>query len=370
MAGMGPAVSPRRGAALWQWPLLVIFAASATWAFGVIGLHGAPFLAPMLAGIIFACMGSPLRIPMGMTLVPQAIIGCMVARSLDGAVIGFMFAHGLAVLLVILATGFVSCLVAWGLTRFSPIDAASAAWGSMPGASGIMVIAAAENGGDARLVAFMQYIRVALVVASASLVSAAVTHFAPHAGDAPPHAVAAAVAAVASPGNILATLALAIAGAVLGKLSRIPAGPLLVSAVLGAILFSQGIIDIGLPMWFAAIAYGMVGLFVGLQFNRLALIFALRNLPAIALAVIVLVLLCALVGVGFAWLLGFDPLTGYLATSPGGLDSMMIIALESHANMSVVVALQTIRFFAVMLMAPYLVRLMDRFLSGTERHAD
>ena len=49
---------------------------------------------------------------------------------------------------------------------------------------------------------------------------------------------------------------------------------------------------------------------------------------------------------GVAWLMvlaiGVDPLTAYLATSPGGSDSMAIIAASTNVDVSFVMAMQTV----------------------------
>ena len=51
---------------------------------------------------------------------------------------------------------------------------------------------------------------------------------------------------------------------------------------------------------------------------------------------------------------GVDPLTAYLATSPGGSDSIAIIAASSNVDVSFVMAMQTVRMIAVLFLAPVL----------------
>ena len=61
--------------------------------------------------------------------------------------------------------------------------------------------------------------------------------------------------------------------------------------------------------------------------------------------------------------LGIDPLTAYLATSPGGMDSVAIIAAASDSvDISFVMALQSARFLIVLLLGPSLARLVTRWL--------
>ena len=59
--------------------------------------------------------------------------------------------------------------------------------------------------------------------------------------------------------------------------------------------------------------------------------------------------------------MGVDPLTAYLATSPGGMDSVAIIAAASDSvDISFVMALQTARFLFVLVLGPPIARLIAR----------
>jgi membrane AbrB-like protein len=73
--------------------------------------------------------------------------------------------------------------------------------------------------------------------------------------------------------------------------------------------------------------YCVIGWQVGSRFDRPILRHGAHALPRILAAILALVALCA----GFAALLvdgaGIDPLTAYLATSPGGIDSVAIIGM-------------------------------------------
>ncbi len=56
------------------------------------------------------------------------------------------------------------------------------------------------------------------------------------------------------------------------------------------------------------------------------------------------------------WGAGVDPLTAYLATSPGGSDSIAIIAASTNVDVSFVMAMQTVRMIAVLFLAPVLTK--------------
>jgi hypothetical protein len=53
---------------------------------------------------------------------------------------------------------------------------------------------------------------------------------------------------------------------------------------------------------------------------------------------------------------GIDPLSAYLATTPGGMDTVAIIAASSTVDVSFVMALQTVRFVIVLFAGPPLAR--------------
>jgi uncharacterized membrane protein AbrB (regulator of aidB expression) len=55
--------------------------------------------------------------------------------------------------------------------------------------------------------------------------------------------------------------------------------------------------------------------------------------------------------------LPLDFMTAYLATSPGGLDTVAIIAAGTRADMSFIMAMQTLRLFTILLTGPMIARL-------------
>jgi membrane AbrB-like protein len=126
--------------------------------------------------------------------------------------------------------------------------------------------------------------------------------------------------------------------------------------VLGIVLKGAGLLVIELPPWLLAMAYGLVGWSIGLRFTRPILLHALRSLPAVAGAMLALIAACGVLALLLVKLAGIDPLTAYLATSPGGADSVAIIASGSPVDIPFVMALQTARFLVVLVAGPALAR--------------
>ncbi|TXM65013.1 AbrB family transcriptional regulator [Methylobacterium sp. WL120] len=341
---------PTRTIALWA----ALIAASALLGFGLklAQFPAALLLGPMVAAIVFGVRGAPLRMPKPAFQAAQAMIGCMVAHAITAEITKTLIADGPLILLVVGVTVLAGALVGLILTRLRVLPGTTAAWGSSPGGAAAMVAMAEEYGSDPRLVAFMQYVRVAAVVLSASLVARLLTD---SATAGPP---AAAEAATFLP--VLVTLAVAAVGAGVALWLRLPAGALIGPMLLGAALHATGVASITLPLPILELAYATIGWYVGLRFTRETLRATLHALPGILVATLAVILLCAGWALGLTHLLAIDFLTAFLATSPGGLDSVAIIAVGSKVDVSFVLAVQTLRLFVVLITGPLLAKWIAR----------
>lgn len=334
------------------WILLAALSFLSAWGMERLSVPAPFLLGPMLVAILFGVAGAGLGLPRQAFWCSQAVIGCQVAHAVTGAVLLSILADWPAMLGVVAATLLAAALVGWGLARFGSLTGPTAAWGSAPGGAAAMVAMSGEFGADARMVAFMQYLRLVLVVATASLVAGLI-------GVGTPQLPSSSMEA-GSPAAIAGTLAVAAVGVLIARRFKVPAGGMLVPMVLGAALKSAGILDMALPGPVPAVAYALLGCHIGLQFDRAAIRHALRVLPQMVLGTGLLMGLCGLSAFLLMTLAGIDPLTAYLATSPGGLDSITVIAVGSGADLSFVLALQTLRLFAVVLAGPFLARLICR----------
>ncbi|MBL6616928.1 MAG: AbrB family transcriptional regulator, partial [Reyranella sp.] len=272
-------------------------------------------LGPLIAGIVVASSGGKVKFPLPPFVLAQGIVGCLIASMVPLSIVDDVLRHwvlfGAGVLLVVA----VSSLLGWMMTRLQLMPGTTALWGTSAGAASVMTIMAEHYGADPRLVAFMQYLRVVMVAAIAALVARLF-------GVAPTQAAHTIVWFPQVAWLPLAeTLALAIAGPIIARRLRIPAGAFLVPLVLGILLTHFGLLRIELPTWLLAASYAFVGWNVGLRFTRPLLVHALKALPVIFGATFVLIALCGAVAVFMVWGAGVDPLTAYLATSPGGSDS-------------------------------------------------
>jgi uncharacterized protein len=130
---------------------------------------------------------------------------------------------------------------------------------------------------------------------------------------------------------------------------------------MGALLVSMGLSMAGLewsamPRALTNAAQLLIGVSLGVRFQREFLHAAPRWLLDVALGTLVMVLLCA----GFAWLLAWGtklhPATLVLGTSPGGIAEMAITAKVLQLGVPVVTAFQVCRLVAVLVLVEPLYR--------------
>lgn len=340
-----------------QWIVLLALAFAFAAAMDLIALPAALLIGPMIAAIIAGTNGAAVRVPRPLFGAAQAIVGCLVAASLSGEIVSTFLGDWPLVVSVVLATLVASSFLGWFISRFKTLPGTTAVWGSAPGGATAMVLMAEAFGADVRLVAFMQYLRVIMV----TLAAAGIARLWGDTGDAtvaghvwfPP----------IDPIAFGATLAIAAVGGYLGKLLRLPSPYFIGAVILGAILHLGFDVPLQLPEWLLAISYATIGCAIGLNFTSDILRHAVRALPQIVGSIVALMAFCG----GLAWLLshelGVDPLTAYLATSPGGLDSVAIIAAASDGvDISFVMALQGARLVFVLMFGPALARLVSRWI--------
>jgi membrane AbrB-like protein len=333
-----------------DWLLLLGLTIPITLALFWVRLPAAPLLGPMVAGILLAVREGGVRLPEQLFLLAQGLLGCLMAGAIPTDIVA-QLAHTWPLFLsAVLAVIAAAAALGWLLTRWQVLGGTTAIWGFFPGAATTMMLMAESFGADIRLVAFMQYLRVILVAAAASIV-ARIWKGSPEV----PLASAPFFPVLHGP-SLGGTLLLAGGGALLARRLRIPAGPLLLPMGLGLLLKSAGALTLELPPWLLALAYALLGWSIGLRFTRGILLHALRALPAIALAMLTLIGGCVLLAAILVKVAGIDPLTAYLATSPGGADSVAIIAASSPVNVPFVMAMQIARFMAVLLLGPMLAR--------------
>jgi uncharacterized protein len=354
------------GPAWRRWAVLLTGSLALAALLAALHLPAGMLLGPMAAAIALAVAGAPVAVHPWAFRIAQAVVGLMIARVLPASIIAETLQRGPLFLGCVLSVVLAAVLLGLLLQRWRLLPGTSALWGTFPGAASAMALMSQAFGGDMRVVALMQYLRVVVVAIAAALVAHAW-----HAGAAPPGPSApAAWLSLGDPRAAAATLALLAACVALAARLRFPASPLLLPLLVGVLLQDSGLLRITLSAPLLAASYALLGWSIGLRFTADVLRSTARALPRMLAAIVVLVALCA----GIAWVLvrfaGIDPLTAYLATSPGGADSVAIIAASApQVDVAFVMTMQTARLLVVLTLGPLLARWLGRRLQRTTHDA-
>lgn len=341
---------------LGQWAVLAL--GSALLAALLLSVHvpAAVLLGCMIVGMVLALRGTALAVPRSVFTVAQALIGCLMGHSLQLQHLGSVAQDwpvflGATVLLIVVSTG----LGVW-LMRRQVMPGTTALWGMTPGAATAMVVIAEDYGADARLVAFMQYTRVMAVTLVSALVARAML------GPGPVGTASVSLWAGVSHRGLATTAALVLGGLLVAPRVPLPGGALVLPLLCTALL--QGVWGLApaLPPALMDLAYAVLGWSVGLRFTHAIALHALRTLPQVLLCIALLMLVGLATATALVMGTGMDPLSAFLATCPGGADSMAVIAATSTVDTGFVMAMQLARFLIVLLIGPGLSRWLVRRL--------
>lgn len=337
------------------WVVVVAAVVAAGWGLGAAGLPSPYLFAALLVGIAVA-LAFPRagELPAVTFTVAQAITGVVLGAYLQKSSLSALGGQWLPVALVSAGTLAVSLAAGWAMARATEVDPPTAALGLVAGGASGIVGMARELGADDRLVAFMQYLRVLVVVLLTPLL-VALAFPGQHGG-----------AMHAAPDPLLGTvrgwvltLAIAPVGAILAGRLRIPAaslmGPMIVSGVV-TLAVPGGAFAV--PALLREAAFIAIGLQVGLRFTMDTVRQVGRLLLPVLLTLLGLLAACFGLALALAATTDVSLLDAYLATTPGGLYAVLAVAVGAGANTTFIVAVQGLRLLVMVLLAPAAVRLL------------
>jgi membrane AbrB-like protein len=342
--------------------LLGALTAAAGWALSQIGLPSSYLFAALMLGIAAALLRpGRAEVPGASFEAAQAVTGVTLGAYVQSSSLSALGDAWLPVALVSAATLAFSIGGGVVLSRFTSLDRATGTLGMVAGGASGIVAMADELGADDRLVAFMQYLRVLVVVVlTPVLIAVAFSgHDAvPVPGDHEP--------LLGDARGWLLVLGIAAVGAFAGRAARLPAATLLGPMLLGAgIALALGEGELVVPPLLRETAFALIGLQVGLRFT-------LQTVREVGrLLAPVLACLLALLGLSFLLAIALDATTSvtlldaYLATTPGGLYAVLAVSVGAGANTTFILAVQTLRLLVMVLLAPFVVR----WVAGPGRRA-
>jgi len=340
-----------------RWVLLLVLTAAGTAGLDALAVPSPALFAGLIAAAALALLGrAPARVSRRLSLSAQAVVGVVIGVLAQAETLIAVAHDWLPVLLVGCGTLAVSMAAGLLLGRrpgVSPLTGMLAL--TAGGASGLVAVTR-ELGGDERIVAVIQYLRVVLVsmpVVAATVYGASGDGAAPAPGAVQPWYL-----------GLLLTVVCAAVGVPLARVLRVPAGGLLGPMTVALVLTLTGVAHGAVPPGaLVELAYAVIGWQAGVRFTRESLRVVGGLLPTAVALIAAVVALCAALGALLATLTGATPLEGYLATTPGGIYAVLATAISSGVDVAFVVAVQVLRVIVMLLVAPAIAR----WVAGRQR---
>jgi hypothetical protein len=335
------------------------------------GVGGAVFfafnlpLAWMLGAMVFCTVASlggiSIKVPGRMRGVFITIIGVFLGSTFTPDVFAHIAQWPLSIAGMVLYVGLVTAVLYVYFRRVQGFDRATAYFAATPGGLTEMVIAGGALGGDDRRIALVHAARVLMVVLIIPLGFRYVE------GDAAITTGTGVPMARLQLNEMWVLLACAVVGPFIGRALRLPAyrmvGPLLASAAVHMVGWSHS----PPPLELVALAQVVVGCSVGARFAGVPI----KQVVSVISASVGSTTLMLLASVAFAIAahrftgLGLEPLI--LAYSPGGLAEMSLIALALGIETAFVATHHVIRIGLIVISAPLLFRLFERWRGRAPR---
>jgi membrane AbrB-like protein len=318
-------------------------------------------IGPMIAIAVVNLMGMRVHsVPFGRQM-GQVILGSAVSIYFTPTVVAALGAHFLPILLATLAAFVIGGLGALVMSRVSGIDAKSAFFSSIPGGSMAMAVLAQKYGAQIPPVAVTHSLRVSIVVVA---IPFALTY-----GGIPLEVSA---YTPQLPFNIWILIPWIACGFLIGGVSEklnFHNGYMMMPIFLGAGLTISGVELSSVPSWMTDFAQLMFGLILGERYERAFFARHKMFIPFALVNALFIVLASVAVAIGLAWAFGISVATMIIATAPGGLAEMTIVAQALEIGVPTVVAFHLFRIVIVNMGTQHIFTLGTRLMRRVRRTA-
>ncbi|MGZ8176946.1 AbrB family transcriptional regulator [Williamsia sp. SKLECPSW1] len=355
-----------------RWGVLVAVTAVATLGLDQLSVPSAALFAGLVVAAVLALLGwaptgrpgpgpdAPARPPMPRAwgVAGQGVLGVYIGTMVQPDVLGGLARSWLPVVVIALGTLVLSVGggVLLGLHR--RVDPLTGSLALVAGGASGLVALTRELGGDDRVVAVVQYVRVGLVTVTMPIVATLV--YGAHTGGSSSPDSGAGLTDQAW-GLLLLAAGIGI-GLTVGRAIRLPAAGLLGPLIVTVVAELTGLAGSAVvPSMLVVAAYAVIGWQAGLGFTMASMRAIGRILPLAVVLIVVIGVGSAGLGVVLSAWTGESMFDSYLATTPGGIYAVLAAAAASGSNITFVLAAQIIRVLMMLFVAPFAARGYNRW---------
>lgn len=307
----------------------------------------ASMIVSIVISMVYARKINELKINNFSNNLSQIIIGCFIGSSFNfsqifSAGIPFYFLATISLLLI-----FLSLAIGLIATKSKFLPGTTGIWGMLPGAAPVMIILSKNQNAEPGLVSFIQYTRVVLVSFLAAIIIIINNHEEMHPILYENDSLNIKVILYFSGAFLINILAL--------KLYKKKSFIFIISIMYSIIISSLGI-SIVIPNIILSIGFIILGWSIGLNFSSEIIYAAKKSFFRVITLIAILILLSYFLSFLLIYFFHIDPLTAYLATSPGGIDSIAILASGTSAVLPIVISFQIVRFLILLFFGEKMVK--------------
>ncbi len=338
-------------------PLLVIalltlcFAALGGAAFDFYDLPAGWLAGALVAVSTLALSGLPVYVPDLLRRIVFVVLGISLGAAITPETVAGIRTWPITLALLALSLPVTMGAVMLYLHYVSKWNYRETLYASAPGALSAVLAMASDAKVDVRMVAFVQTVRVFLLIAAlpgmllAAGLSASVGAIPPSAGI---HA--------ATLGDTLIMVGTGIASALLAERLRVPGGLLIGPMLVNGILHGTGYVQGNIPAFLLIGSFVVLGAFTGARFAGTTAAMIKKLLVDSIGAFIVALLVCVAFALLAAWLAGENVAKTIVAFAPGGLEAMTILAFMIGLDPAFVGAHHLARFLLIATLLPFVAR--------------
>ena len=295
--------------------------------------------------------GREVTFPPALRLGFLPVLGVAIGGSFSPSVLRDMPTWWPSVLAVFLFVPLAHFLSYTAVSRVGSLDKVTAFFGSAPGGLVETVQMGEERGANVAMLTMLQFLRLIVTVVLVPIAFTVMTG----------HAVGSASGASLSHAALTLhdlpwLIAAGIVGAVLGKLSRLPAGLIAGPLLMSSAIHAMGIVEGGPPQWMINLGQIAIGTSLGVRFKGVARKDFTHALRLAAVSTGVSLTLASIFALIFSSIVDKPAAAVFLAFAPGGLTEMSLIALSLNMSVVYVTAHHLVRIVMAVVMAQVLAR--------------